>query len=150
MAGFQYLDLDLLVILIAHLFLHYGKSAVCIFAFGQGLLIDVFSGGMHGLFTLLYLSSFGAIYLGSQFINLHGKKGQLFIVFLAVSFEKALCLVVVTLGGVDPSAFYWQSCVSAVSTGAIAPFLFSLLNRLKRAFQKISSGATTKQLHIPI
>ena len=149
LAGFQYLDLDLLVILIAYLFLHYGKSAVCIFAFGQGLLVDIFSGGMHGLFTLLYLSSFGAIYLGSQFINLHEIKGQLFIVFLAVSFEKAVCLVVFTLGGGNPSVFYWQSCVSAIGTGAIAPLLFSLLNRLTRAFHKTSSGVSIKQLQIP-
>jgi hypothetical protein len=58
-------NLDLLTIMIAYLFLLYGGTIAATFAFGQGFLIDLFSGGLDGLFALLYLSVFGGIYLGS-------------------------------------------------------------------------------------
>lgn len=73
--GLNLADLDLLTIIIAYLFLFYGQTATVIFAFGQGILIDLFSGGLHGLFTFLYLCVFGGVYLGSQFFNLQHPRG---------------------------------------------------------------------------
>ena len=70
LTGSEYLTLDLLTIITAYLFLSYRKMVAGSFAFFQGLLIDIFSGGMHGLYTSLYLSVFGGIYLGSRFFDL--------------------------------------------------------------------------------
>ena len=58
---------DLIAALAAYLFLIYGRTGACIFAVSQGLVMDLFSGGVQGLFVFIYLGVFGAIWLGSGF-----------------------------------------------------------------------------------
>ena len=133
--GSDSFDLDFLTILIAYLFLFYRPVPVGWFAFGQGLLIDLFSGGLHGLFTLLYLGVLGGIHLGSRFFNPQGPKGQVLIITLAVLLKKALLLLV--LNALSPELvfsrfFLWTSGVSAIVTGVFGPILFYLFNRLRR------------------
>ena len=77
--GSDLLDMDLLIIMMSYLFLSYGTIAAVGFAFGQGLLVDIFSGGLHGLFTTLYLVLFAWIYLGSRIFNPRDPKGQAII-----------------------------------------------------------------------
>ena len=126
--------LDLLTIIIAYLFLLYGGTIAGTFAFGQGCLIDLFSGGLDGLFALLYLSVFGGIYLGCRFFNLQEPKGQFILVFLAVLLKGTVSFIVL-------KAFYTQvvfsksyifvTVTSAIGAGLIAPFIFSLFNSLQ-------------------
>ena len=130
--GSDSFDLDFLTILIAYLFLFYRPVPVGWFAFGQGLLIDLFSGGLHGLFTLLYLGVLGGIHLGSRFFNPQGPKGQVLIITLAVLLKKALLLLV--LNALSPELvfsrfFLWTSGISAIITGVFGPILFYLFNR---------------------
>ena len=82
--GLDFFDLDFLVILTAYLFMAFGQISAGVFALGQGFLIDVFSGGLHGLFTAAYLSVFFVLLLGSRFFNLLNLKGQIIIVSLSV------------------------------------------------------------------
>ena len=132
--GLNLADLDLLTIIIAYLFLFYGQTATVIFAFGQGILIDLFSGGLHGLFTFLYLCVFGGVYLGSQFFNLQHPRGQMIIVALAVLLKKVMFFMMLTV-------FYHRLAFSkdfllvsgflVVGTGLISPILFYLFDCLR-------------------
>jgi hypothetical protein len=146
--GSDSFDLDLLTILIAYLFLFYRLSKVVWFAFGQGLLIDLFSGGLLGLFPLLYLSVFGGIYLSSRFFNPQGPRGQMIIVAIAVSVKKALLIVVLSTFSMKLvlSGFLLAvSCASALVTGALSPLLFYLFNRLMGgSFEDALSPSTEK------
>jgi len=132
--GLNLADLDLLTIIIAYLFLFYGQTATVIFAFGQGILIDLLSGGLHGLFTFLYLCVFGGVYLGSQFFNLQHPRGQMIIVALAVLLKKVIFFLMLTV-------FYHRLAFSkdfllvsgflVVGTGLISPILFYLFDCLR-------------------
>jgi rod shape-determining protein MreD len=146
--GSESFDLDFLTILIAYLFLFYRSVPVGWFAFGQGLLIDIFSGGFHGLFTLLYLGVFGGIHLGSRFFNPQGPKGQVIIISLSVLLKKALLLMVLNAFSRDPvffKTFLWTSGASAICTGMFGPILFFLFNRLRGvSFEDALSPSTEK------
>jgi len=127
-------DLDLLTIIIAYLFLFYGHTATVMFAFGQGMLIDLFSGGLHGLFTFLYLCVFGAVYLGSQLFNLQHPRGQMIIVALAVLLKKMMFFMMLTVFYHRLSFskdFLWVSVFLVVGTGLISPILFYLFDCLR-------------------
>ena len=146
--GSDSFDLDLLTILIAYLFLFYRPVSVGWFAFGQGLLIDLFSGGFHGLFTFLYLGVFGGIRLASRFFNPQGPKGQMIIIALAVLVKKTLLVLVLSAFSpewVFSALFLWISGASAIGTGIIGPFLFYFLNRFRRvSFEDALSPSTEK------
>ena len=132
--GLNLTDLDLLTIIIAYLFLFYGQTATVIFAFGQGILIDLFSGGLHGLFTFLYLCVFGGVYLGSQFFNLQHPRGQMIIVALAVLLKKVMFFLMLTVFYhrlVFSTDFLWVSGLLVMGTGLISPILFYLFDCLR-------------------
>ena len=132
--GLNLTNLDLLTIIIAYLFLFYGQTATVIFAFGQGILIDLFSGGLHGLFTFLYLCVFGGVYLGSQFFNLQHPRGQMIIVALAVLLKKVMFFMMLTVFYhrlAFSKDFLWVSGFLVMGTGLISPILFYLFDCLR-------------------
>ena len=132
--GWNLTDLDLLTIIIAYLFLFYGQTATVIFAFGQGILIDLLSGGLHGLFTFLYLCVFGGVYLGSQFFNLQHPRGQMIIVALAVLLKKVMFFMMLTVFYhrlAFSTDFLWVSGFLVMGTGLISPILFYLFDCLR-------------------
>lgn len=132
--GLNLSDLDLLTIIIAYLFLFYGQTATVMFAFGQGILIDLFSGGLHGLFTFLYLCVFGGVYLGSQFFNLQHPRGQMIIVALAVLLKKVMFFMMLTVFYhrlAFSKDFLWVSGLLVLGTGLISPILFYLFDCLR-------------------
>ncbi len=131
--GLNLTDLDLLTIIIAYLFLFYGQTATVVFAFGQGILIDLLSGGLHGLFTFLYLCVFGGVYLGSQFFNLQHPRGQMIIVALAVLLKKVMFFMMLTVFYhrlAFSKDFLWVSGCLVMGTGLISPILFYLFDCL--------------------
>ena len=132
--GLNLADLDLLTIIIAYLFLFYGQTATVIFAFGQGILIDLLSGGLHGLFTFLYLCVFGGVYLGSQFFNLQHPRGQMIIVALAVLLKKVMFFMMLTVFYhrlAFSKDFLLVSGLLVLGTGLISPILFYLFDCLR-------------------
>ncbi|MBK5099916.1 MAG: rod shape-determining protein MreD [Desulfobacteraceae bacterium] len=146
--GSDLFELDLLTIIIAYFLLYYGQTAAATFAFGQGLLIDIFSGGLHGLFTFLYLGVVGAIYLGSRFFNLQDPQGQGLMICLAVLSKKLLLVIV--LSGFSTESFFSRSFIlmslaSALGTGLIAPLVFYLFTRLW-GITKDAHEASTEEL----
>jgi rod shape-determining protein MreD len=140
-------DLDLLTIITAYLFLSYGHTAAGTFAFGQGFLIDLFSGGLHGLFSLICVGVFVAIFLGCRFFDLQTPKGQVILVSLAVIFKKILFLLVLVLFSPKvtlPGPFLWISLASAMITGFTATIIFYLFNRLRATPFEDTRSALTK------
>lgn len=124
---------DLLTILMVYLFLFHGHTAAVTFAFGQGFLIDLFSGGLHGLYTALYLIVFAAISLGARFFNLLSITVQVFVVLVAVLLKDMLFLVMLKVFSPDiyiPKSFLLTSGAFAMVTALIAPIIFYLFNRL--------------------
>lgn len=149
LAGVDAFDPDLFAVIIAYLFLFYGRAPAATFAFGQGLLIDLLSGGIHGLFTFIYLSIFGCIYLGSRLFNLEYPKGQILLISSVVLLKKILLLLVLSIFFQEiffPRSFILVSVVSAISTGIIAPIVFYLFNGLRSLFLKGAGKAKAEEL----
>jgi len=135
---FKFFNVDLVIILIVYLLISYGEMGAGIFAFGQGLLIDIFSGGLLGLFTLLYLIIFLGMKLGSSSFNLLAVRGQIFIISLAVLLKEILFVTFLQLFAFKISFSYpifLAILSSALCSGLIAPFLFHLFNHLTRLFK---------------
>ena len=142
-------DLDLLTIMTAYVFLFYGRTRACAYAFGQGFLIDLFSGGLHGLFTLLYLCVFACIYLTSRLVNLHYPRGQIILISLAVLLKEILLLMVLIIFSREifvPRSCIWVLGFSAMATGLITPAFFYLFDRLRTVFLKASGNAPEEQI----
>jgi len=137
---------DLLTIGVAYIFMIYGHTGACIFALGQGLFIDLFSGGMHGLFTFLYLVVFGGIWLVSRFFNLQSPKGQLVIVSLTMVSKKIFLFLMVAAFSQEsffPQSFLWVSIWLTAYTGLMAPVLFYFFNLVKSIIIEDSSSSSS-------
>ncbi len=140
---------DLLTIGAAYIFMIYGHTGACVFALGQGLFIDLFSGGMHGLFTFLYFIVFGGIWLVSRFFNLQSPKGQFVIISLTMLLKNIflfLMLAVFSQQPYFPQSFLWVCVGLTVCTGLMAPVLFYLFNLMKALFLEDSSGSSKEQI----
>ncbi len=127
-------DVDFVIIIMTYLLVVYGETGAGIFALSQGLLIDVFSGGLLGLFTLLYLSVFMSINLGSRFFDLRSARGQVIVISLAVLLKGFLLITflnIFTLRIHISSLTLWAFAASAACSGLIGPVVFYLFNQLK-------------------
>lgn len=131
----RFFALDLVTIITAYLLIYFGTAGAVVFAIGQGFLIDTFSSGLLGLFTLLYLLTFMSIKLGSSFFDLDSVRGQIFLIFIAVflkeifliAFLKAFAMEIF-ISLTDLLSFV----TSALFSGLIAPILFFIFNQISR------------------
>ena len=124
---------DLIAALAAYLFLIYGRTGACIFAVSQGLVMDLFSGGVQGLFVFIYLGVFGAIWLGSGFFDLQSSKGQILILFFAMIVKSIFFFVVVgTVFQKSVSgAFLLSLGFLTLITALVTPIIFYIFNMLR-------------------
>lgn len=130
-----FIDVDLVTIVMAYLLVSHGQTGACIFAFGQGLLMDVFSAGLLGLFTLIYVAVFLGVSMGSRFFLLHSSRGLMILVTLAVLLKEILfagLLAAFAFEISDASHTFAPRATSALCTGLTAPVVFYVLNRIKR------------------
>lgn len=130
-------EFDLLIIIIAYLYWFYGKTVSGSFAFGQGLLIDIFSGGLHGLFTFLYFVVFLGVCLGARIFNLQDMKGQTILILLLVLLKKSIFFLVLTIFSTEvvfSKSFLLDFVASAIGTGLITPIFFYIFNRLRAIY----------------
>ena len=132
--GVGIFDLDLITLLTGYLFLSFGPIQAAAFALGQGLLIGVFSSGPSGLFGLVSLGVFWTIIIGSLLFNFQTAKGQMIIISLTVLLKNgAWHGIAVALFGnalLSLSSLY-TAIVSVIGTGLLAPFLYTVLDRLR-------------------
>jgi hypothetical protein len=131
------IDVDIIIVLIAYLLAFHGETGAGIFAFGQGFIIDIFSGGIPGLFTLLYLVAFMCLRLASVPLNLYSTGGQIAIVSLVVLLKKCLMIGLLYLFSMEIAfsvSDFLFFVVSMMCSGLAAPFVFYLLDLLDSLF----------------
>ena len=130
----RFFDIDLVIILTAALLVGSGSAGAAVFAFGQGMLIDLFSAGFLGLFALLYTISFLCLELGSRFFDLRSAQGQVILVGLAVLLKELFLAGLLDAFAFEvvlsAAVFLWFGA-SVFFTGLIAPFIFRILNDLQ-------------------
>ena len=132
-------DVDLITILVAYLLISYGETGAGIFAFGQGILIDIFSTGLLGFFVFLYLIVFFGINIGSRFFDLHSSRGLIILVSLAVLLKEILFMSLLSLFYHDifiSTSVFLAFATSVICSGLIAPFLFYLLDQINHLFMR--------------
>lgn len=131
----DFFDVDLVTIILAYVLVTYGGTGAGIFAFGQGLLIDVFAAGPLGLFALVYLMLFLGIHLvGSRIFDLHSPRGQVIVIGVAVFLKEIFVLIflyISTLEIIASSSVLLAFTASAIVSGLIGPLVFYSLDRLQ-------------------
>ena len=138
-----FFDIDLVIVITASLLIRSGGAGAAIFAFGQGMLIDLLSAGFLGFFALLYVISFLCLELGARFFDLRSVQGQFILVGLVV-FVKELVLVALLDAFafevvLSASLFFWFGA-SAFFTGLIAPVISSILKMVQ-----VRTGGASKE-----
>jgi len=131
----RYFNVDLIIILLIYIFAFYSEKGAGIFAFGMGMLMDLFSGVLFGFYTLIYLSVFLAVRFGSKPLDLTSTGTQMIAVSLAVLLKGILMLAFLhlfSLRTVFLLTDYLMIIFSIMISGLIAPFLFYLFNYLNR------------------
>lgn len=142
-AIFKLIDIDIVIVLIVYLLMFYGETGVGIFAFGQGLIIDIFSGGMLGLFALLYLIVFFGIRIASRPLDIHSIGGQIAVINIAVLLKNILMVLFIYIFSMEIALSFFDFLVfifSAICSGLLAPVIFYLLNLLDRFFILLDLG----------
>jgi hypothetical protein len=140
---------DLVIIIVAYLLVFNGGTGAGIFALSQGLLVDVFSGGLLGLFTLLYLTVFLGMNLGSRFLDLRSARGQIIIISLAVLAKGILLYAFLNIFPLEihvSGLALWGLAASAACSGLLGPGVFYLLNHLKYLLMKDLREASESQI----
>lgn len=126
-------DVDLVIIFIAYLLLYFGGLGPGVFAFGLGILIDIFSVGPLGLFAFLYLFIFLGIKFGSVIFDLLSIRGRMSLIMLAVFAKHLLFFALLGLFSLKIFFSYYHIlyiALSALCTGLLTPLVFWLLNRI--------------------
>jgi rod shape-determining protein MreD len=122
-----------------YIFVFYGETGAGIYAFFMGLVIDVFSGGITGLFTLLYLMIFIGLKLGSRPFHLFSPGGQIIVISLAVILKEILIIIFFRLFSLE-SIFSLQILLkltlSSIFTGLIGSIVIFLLNQMDHQFKE--------------
>jgi rod shape-determining protein MreD len=129
-----FFDIDLVIVITAVLLRGSGSAGAAVFAFGQGMFMDLLSAGFLGLFALLYVISFLCLELGARFFDLRSAQGQFILVALVVLFKELLLVGLLDAFAFEvllsPSLFFWFG-VSAFFTGLITPLVFYMLNYVR-------------------
>ncbi|MFC1867454.1 hypothetical protein ACFL0H_04905 [Thermodesulfobacteriota bacterium] len=138
------LDIDIIIVIIVYLLIFYGETGAGIFAFGQGLITDIFSGGMLGLFALLYLIVFLCIKLASHLLNLLSTGCQMAVITMAVLLKEVLMAALLHLFPLEITFTFNDFLLfafSAICSGLVAPFIFYFLDFLNRLFMEADEDA---------
>ncbi|MBW1998799.1 MAG: hypothetical protein JRJ29_12655 [Deltaproteobacteria bacterium] len=123
----------------AYLLLYCGSIIAVVFAFTQGLLIDTYSAGLFGLFSLLYLSLYWVVAIGSKFFDFNSISGQFLLVLVAVLVKDILFIVVLEifhLGSELSALVLVKLSASAVFSALAAPLVFRLVDPFRHVFTK--------------
>ena len=142
-AVLKLIDVDIVVVLIVYLLMFYGEMWVGIFAFGQGLIIDIFSGGMLGLFALLYLIVFFGIKIASRPLDIYTIVGQMAVICIAILLKNILMVIFIYIFSMEISLSFYDVLIfifSAICSGLLAPIIFYLLNLLNRFSISLNLG----------
>jgi hypothetical protein len=135
----KFFDIDLSTVIIGYMLISYGSTWAGLFALGQGILVDLFSVGPVGLFSLLYLAVFLCLMGGCRFFDLHSPRGQIILISVAVYLKALfflLLLIVFSFEITSLSSHLILFGASAALTGILSPFFFHFLYLLRRLMIK--------------
>lgn len=135
--GLHFFEVDPLIIVLAYLTAYYGETWAGIFAFSQGLVIDIFSTGLLGLFTFLYLMVFLSIFLGSRLFDLNFQRGQFLVISSAALVKQIVFFSLVKAFSFDitvSASVLLSFIASALGVGLVGPILFYVLNCVNNIF----------------
>ena len=133
------IDIDVVVIITVYLLAYGSETGAGIFALGQGMLTDIFTGGVWGFHAILYLTIFLLIKIISIPFDLFSVPGQLTLVFIVVLIKEFLRVPLLYLFSLNmgfSNSDLLMFILSALSSGLIAPLIFYLLNQLGRLFHR--------------
>jgi hypothetical protein len=131
----EFFDLDFGTAIIGFVLISYGSTWAGLFALGQGILVDLFSVGPVGLFSLLYLAAFLTMLGGCRLFDLHSPKGQVILISTAVCLKGVLLLLFLLVFSFEVRSYSLVLILfgaSALLTGILSPLFFHFLYFLKR------------------
>lgn len=129
--GIHFFDIDLVIIITTYFLLMDEETGAGVFALSQGLLIDIYSGGPLGLFTLLYLMLFLSIHIGSGLLDIRSAKGQAIIILIAVLLKGGLLISFLHIFSFEIHVSYpilWAFAGSGVCSGLIGPLILRVFH----------------------
>lgn len=135
----RFFALDLVTVMVAYLLIYHGTAGAVIFALGQGFLIDTFSSGLLGLFTLLHLITFLSIKLGSIFFDLYSLRGQIVLISIAVFLKEIFLIAFLKAFAMEifiSLTDFFSFITSALFSGLLAPILFFIFNQITRVITR--------------
>lgn len=141
--GADLLDFDFLTIVIAYLLLRYGHGAASVYAFGQGLFIDVVSAGPEGFSTLIYLAVFLGLHFGSRFLDFDQPRSQMVLVAVVIFLKEILLVGLLDLfvaRVIILKSFPLMILGSTVVTALSVPLLFGFFDYLLALPEENSAG----------
>jgi len=120
--------------MIVYILAYRSEIGAGIFALGQGLLTDIFSGGTWGCYTTLYLMIFVFIKFLARPFDLFSAFGQIAVVFIAALIKDVLLIPLLHIFSINIGISYsdFLFVFSALFSGIVAPFLFHIINSLIR------------------
>jgi rod shape-determining protein MreD len=137
---FSPLDIDFITILMVYLLGRRCKTGAGVFALGQGLLMDIFSGGIWGFNTLLYLLVYMFIKIIARPFDLSSYVGQVAVIFFGVLTKDVLIIILFQMFSLN-SGFsghdFLMLTASAIFSGVIAPFVLVLVDSLGRFVHRV-------------
>ena len=130
-------DIDLVIVFTVY-FLASNEASPGIFAFCQGFLLDIFSGGVPGLFTLLYMLVYFSIRIASHPIDLLTPAGRAAVVFIAVIIKELLMLLFLNIFSI-----HYNFSADSLLTFFLSALLTSILSIFILHFFKISPAVVS-------
>ena len=127
------IDVDLVTVIMSYLLIRQGSNGAVVFAFVQGIAVDLFSGSVMGFYTFLYLVTFLCLFIGARFFDLLTSKGQIILIFLTVFLKQILLLALLKAFSLEmslPSSLPLPFALSALLAGLVAPLVFSMFNQM--------------------
>jgi len=134
-----FFEVDLVTIITGYLLISHGQVWAGFFAFGQGLLMDCYSAGLVGLFTLLYMTAFLGMSIGSRFFDPNSPRSMILLVIIAVLVKGLLFMVLLNAFSFETGfrhSILLSICISAIISGLLAPFVGHVFNQMDRFFRK--------------
>jgi cell shape-determining protein MreD len=135
----SFLNLDLVIICIGYLLVRYDRTAVALFALVQGLMIDIYSAGVFGLFSFIYTGLFAGMVIGSRFLDLASLKGAVILISLAVFVKDLILIVLLNVFSykVNPTGADFVAVVmAALVSGLASPIIHVILVRISHLLAK--------------
>ena len=128
---FEYIDVDVLLIIISYFVLTGSYRAAFIYSWIFGSFMDALCSGPYGIFTLLYVMLFFSLRITLVYFQTEHKIGQFFFLFSASIIKYLFLLMLFNLFTFHGNIFISRAISmfsSTLATAMIAPFFIDFLH----------------------